>query len=104
MVKFKADVETQMREHKKIGTDNGNFRYSDGEDHGWSLSHKIQATASLIYKNAVIRVANEHPTAKFMIPMHDATLYQVDEFRYLYLKTKIAEIYKAEFKAVCLPY
>jgi DNA polymerase I-like protein with 3'-5' exonuclease and polymerase domains len=101
MVKFKADVEAQIMEHKKIGTDNGNFRSSNGEDHGWSLSHKIQATASLIYKNAVIRVANEYPTAKFMIPMHDATLYQVDEFRYLYLKTKIAEIYKAEFKAVC---
>jgi DNA polymerase I-like protein with 3'-5' exonuclease and polymerase domains len=101
MRKFKATIVSEMDTNQKVGTSFGNFRFSNGEEHGWSLSHRIQGTASLIYKNAVIRVANELPTVKFLIPMHDATLYQVEVPTYEDMKSKISLIYQEEFQKLC---
>lgn len=99
---FKKSIDDEIRVSKKIGTSCGNYRFrNDDDEHTWSLSHRIQATASLIYKNAVIRVADELPSAKFLVPMHDGTLYQIETSRYLYTKIRIEEIYKEEFKKMC---
>jgi len=86
----------------KIGTTNGNFRHmKEEEEISWSLSHIVQSFASLIYKNALIRVQKEISSVEFLIPMHDATLYQVDRNNYEEYKEKIEHIYIDEFKKIC---
>jgi len=100
--KFKEQIENQIASTGKIGTSIGNYRYKSELDAGWSLSHLIQATASLIYKNAVIKVATKTPLAKFLIPMHDGTVYQIPNSSYDSIKLKVIEIYKEEFKKICV--
>jgi len=87
--------------NRKVGTTNGNFRYTNGEDYNWSLSHVIQSTASLILKNALVRVHTNVTKAEFLIPMHDAALYQIKDNDYEKCKTEIIDIYIEEFKKLC---
>jgi len=96
-----SSIEIEMKDKGKVGTTNGNFRKSLSGEGSWALSHVVQSTASLIYKSAVIRVNKELPKAKFLIPMHDATLYQLPSHLYEVLKEKIEIIYKEEFKRYC---
>ncbi len=98
---FKAKVDQDMQDHSKVGTSYGNFRYRGEEEVNWALSHVIQATASLIYKRAVVRVFVELERAKFLIPMHDGTVYQIAEMWYDKLRPKVEEIYMEEFEKVC---
>lgn len=101
---FRKNIALEISNDKKTGTLNGNFRCLKDDDHDivWSLSHKIQATASLIYKNALIQVDNNSlDDVEFLIPMHDGTLYQIDEMRYEATKKEIEVIYIEEFKKIC---
>lgn len=98
---FKRNIDTELSEKRRIGTSHGNYRTRGDKDCSWGLSHRIQATASLIYKNAVIRVWKEIYGTKFLIPMHDGTLYQVSERRYALLEDQIKHIYEDEFRKVC---
>ncbi|MFW2475359.1 MAG: DNA polymerase, partial [Sediminibacterium sp.] len=98
---FRQQIDASVEKDKKIGTSKGNFRLAGEKDNGWALSHKIQATASLIYKSALIRVKNEVPSAGFLIPMHDATLYQIDKYLYDDAAKAVKELYEEEFKAYC---
>lgn len=99
--KFKEKIDKDMEEQAKVGTSQANFR-SRGEDQvNWALSHIIQATASLIYKRAVVRVSVELGRAKFLIPMHDGTVYQIFDLWYDELKPKIEKIYLEEFAREC---
>lgn len=100
--KFKESVEKEIIEESKIGTSEGNFRLIlDESIYHWALSHKIQATASLIFKLALIEVAKKVPEADFLIPMHDGAVYQIDEFNYSRSKDKIEKIFKASYKKLC---
>lgn len=99
--KFKAKVDQDMQDHSKVGTSYANFRYKGEEQVSWALSHIIQATASLIYKRAVVRVFVELNRAKFLIPMHDGTVYQIANMWYDQLKPKIEKVYIEEFEKIC---
>jgi DNA polymerase I-like protein with 3'-5' exonuclease and polymerase domains len=85
----------------KVGTALGNYRFALNENHSWSLSHVIQATASLIFKNALIRVEKEVIKSEFLLPMHDAALYQIDSTSYEETKLSIETIFIEEFKKIC---
>jgi len=98
---FKEKVDKQMLEESRVGTTNGNFRTRGEEQVTWALSHLIQATASLIYKKALIRVSEELDRAKFLIPMHDGTVYQIFYLWYDTVKPQIERIYLEEFRKVC---
>lgn len=74
---YKKKIEKEATDKKIIGTSMGNFRNVE-ENASLSLSHTIQATASLIFKNALLMVSKEIPEAEFILPMHDAALYQVN--------------------------
>ena len=102
LIDYKKKIENEINDKKCIGTSLGNNRvcYGDGECI-WGLSHIIQATASLIFKRVLIRVNEEAKDAEFLIPMHDAALYQISEFSYDDCKEKIIEIFKDEFKKEC---
>lgn len=99
--KFKLKVEQELISNNKVGTSNGNYRRKSDDESTWGLSHVIQATASLIFKNALIRVHKEVKEAEFLIPMHDAALYQINDFQYIEAKDKIEIIFKDEFKKIC---
>ena len=98
---FKKGLRKEIVDNRKIGTLNGNFRIRGDENFEWFLSHKIQSTASLIYKHAMLRVFKEVPTAQMLIPMHDATLYEITLANYDFDSTKIQDIYREEFQKIC---
>lgn len=98
---FKEKIDKQMLEESRVGTTYGNFRTRGEEQVTWGLSHLIQATASLIYKKALLRVSEELDRAKFLIPMHDGTVYQIANIWYDSIKPKIEKIYLEEFKKMC---
>lgn len=101
--KFRKEVASELSYNGKVGTINGNFRSSKEDvENVWSLSHKVQATASLIYKNALIEVYNNFFSGvDFLIPMHDGTLYQINEIGYDEVQNQIEKIYLEEFKKIC---
>lgn len=99
--KFKVEIEKELSEKKKIGAAYGNYRNASNEDHIWALSHVVQSTASYIYKKALLNVQKEVRAAEFLIPMHDGTVYQINELEYDGIKAKIERIYKDAFKEVC---
>lgn len=98
---FKKQIDKEISVYKKIGTEYGNYRRSFEEETSWALSHRVQSTASYIYKMALIRVSKEVRLAQFLIPMHDGTVYQINKYAYEESKEKIENIYKEEFKRVC---
>lgn len=99
--KFKIKVEQELISSNKVGTSNGNYRRKGDDESIWGLSHVIQATASLIFKSALIRVHKEVKEAEFLIPMHDAALYQINDFQYIEAKGKVEIIFKEEFIKIC---
>lgn len=76
LIAYKEEIEKEASENIFVGTNLGNYR-NIKDDISLAISHKIQATASLIFKKALIRVKEEVPKAEFILPMHDAALYQV---------------------------
>jgi hypothetical protein len=99
--KYKSQIEEELKINNKIGSNNGNYRFSLNIESNWALSHKIQSSASLIYKIALIRVYEEVKSAQLLIPMHDGTLYQINEDIYDISKKRIESIYKNVFKNAC---
>jgi len=99
---FRNNINKQIDKKGKLGTSNGNYRCRfENDESSWSLSHLIQSTASLIYKNALISVRNKVKYSEFLIPMHDGTLYQLPNSNFNERKKKIEKIYLEEFKKVC---
>jgi DNA polymerase I-like protein with 3'-5' exonuclease and polymerase domains len=98
---FINNINLELKEKEIIYSVYGNGRKS-GEKSSWALSHKIQSTASLIYKKALLRTHKEIAEADFVIPMHDATVYEIpSEEDNTELIKKIINIYKEEFKTIC---
>jgi DNA polymerase I-like protein with 3'-5' exonuclease and polymerase domains len=97
---YKKKLKEELLENFKVSSSLGNSRILGNiEEPNWYLSHKIQSTASLIYKQALLRVVNELPKAEFLIPMHDGTLYQLpDDSKYRKLCGDIETIYINVFK------
>lgn len=80
---WKSGIQGQLLRDGRIGSRLGNFRYRardgrtlDAVERRWSLSQRIQGTASLILKRAMLKVAQRN-CADLLLPMHDAALYQV---------------------------
>ncbi|MBK7809433.1 MAG: hypothetical protein IPJ51_24595 [Saprospiraceae bacterium] len=78
LTKFKKQVEEGIESTNKVGSSHGNYRILSVEDKSKALSHRIQAEASLIFKEALLKVNKEIAEAEFILPMHDAALYQVN--------------------------
>jgi len=98
---FKTNTESYLQKNNKIGGKYGNYRYAFDDNYNWALSHIVQSTASYIYKKALLRVYSECKNVDFLIPMHDGTVYQINESEYDELKAQVAEIYIEEFKIIC---
>jgi len=98
LTKFKKEVEDGVKSTSRVGSSNGNYRILKIEDKTIALSHRIQAEASLIFKESLLKVNKEISEADFILPMHDAALYQVNTK--LHDKKSIEEKIKTIFQDV----
>ncbi|MFV0142564.1 DNA polymerase [Empedobacter falsenii] len=88
------DTEIGNRRYKTLGVENL-------KEEKWLISQKIQGLASLIIKKVILDVNEKFPNADFLLPMHDAILYQVSIEELEQSKIKIEEIFKAAMKEYC---
>lgn len=65
------------------------------------MSQRIQGTASLILKRAIIRLRNSDHEIEFLIPMHDAALFQVPKETAIEKKDIIQTAFEEEFVKEC---
>jgi DNA polymerase I-like protein with 3'-5' exonuclease and polymerase domains len=107
LIPYKIKLQEIALKEKRICSSFGNHRYFETNLYNhlpskvkrWVLSQKIQGTASLILKTAIINCCKDDKI-EFLIPMHDAALFQVPiEF----LEEK-KEIIKKEFESAMLLY
>jgi len=100
---YRAKITEELGLEKKLGTRNGNYRYLfDNEQRSsWAISQRIQGTASLILKKAIIQICNKDKEIEFLIPMHDAVLFQVPKELEEEKKDFIKSIFESCFKTEC---
>lgn len=99
---FKKALISESNNRKYVDSENGNYRKLDEDNqNNWILSHKIQSIASLIYKKALIEVNDKVKVAKLLIPMHDGSVYEIDENKYFNASIKIKKIYEDKFAEQC---
>ncbi|MDI9312134.1 MAG: DNA polymerase [Limnohabitans sp.] len=103
---FKKELQDEFIQNKFVNTLQGNYRYKTPgfeleEDFGWLVSQKIQGTASLILKKAIIKVYQTDKEIEFLLPMHDAALYQVPKHKIEEKKIIIKHIFEEELRFYC---
>jgi|SRR5690554_263860 len=79
LLDFKSKTEQDVLDKGKVSSSFGNSRILNKVDKTIALSHKIQSEASLIFKKGLLKVKNQFPEVDFVLPMHDAALYEIDE-------------------------
>lgn len=101
--KFREEIKQEAISSNKVGTHQGNFRYRlENENNvSWAMSQRIQGTASLILKRAIIALQKANPEIEFLIPMHDAALFQVNANEVEEKKCLIKKVFEEEFKKEC---
>lgn len=103
---YKEKLEKKFKEENSISTLLGNHRNKTPdteyeEDISWLVSQRIQGTASLILKKVINKIYNVDKEIEFLLPMHDAVLYQVPDSKYKEKKELIKKIFEEELKAIC---
>lgn len=103
---FREELEKEFIEKKVISTLLGNHRYitpeTDIEENiSWLVSQKIQGTASLILKKSIKEIYNLDKEIEFLLPMHDAVLYQVPSSKTKEKKELIKKVFEGKMKEVC---
>ncbi len=107
--KWKNDLNNSLIENNCVSTRLGNNRWRQNPPNSkilnsekrWVISQRIQGTASLILKKAILRVNEEILEAQFLVPMHDAVLYQVPKDKKDKIQKQIQEIFIETFKNTC---
>jgi len=93
----KGSVSSMMGNHRKR-TNRGRL---SGKEQNWALSQRIQGSASLIFKDALIEISKEYGLEVILLPMHDAILLQVPNGDVVSLKEGISAIMAASFNKWC---
>ena len=101
--KYREEIKKELTDKGRIGTHLGNYRYKlDNETRlSWALSQRIQGTASLILKKAIINVTCSDKEIEFLLPMHDAALFQVPKETHLIKMDSIKRKFEYEFQNEC---
>lgn len=103
---FQQKLNESFKDKGFIETTEGNRRYKNivnvgTEIEGWLISQRIQGNASLILKKAILNVYNLDREIEFLIPMHDAVLYQIPKGKYQEKKGILEVQFKKAFKDIC---
>jgi DNA polymerase I-like protein with 3'-5' exonuclease and polymerase domains len=105
--RLRANLLDELQEKGAIASLMGNHRRRihtgrlSGKEQNWALSQRIQGTASLIFKEALIHIAEACGPEAILLPMHDAVLIQVPEDDEAVRKVELTEIMVACFKKWC---
>jgi hypothetical protein len=96
--KFRSAAQAELRDTGKVASVWGNARRRLGageltsKELRWAMNHKVQATASLVFKTSIVAIAKEFGANSLLLPMHDAMLLQFDP----------AHIDRENFEARCI--
>lgn len=105
--KLRDDLQNRLRQDGFVASLWGNRRYRlvsgalTPEERRWSLSQRIQGTAALIFKEALVDIADRLGPECIVLPMHDAILLQFPSSNADRSKKIAAEIMAAKFQARC---
>lgn len=84
MIDWSNSLNAEGIECQRLGSRLGNYRTVQTNDWSpeypfvrWGVSQRIQGTASLILKRAMLRVSLDCPSCRVVLPMHDAALIEV---------------------------
>lgn len=97
----KMGLKDKFKEDRFIETLLGNKRYGNEEDiniPNWLLAQRIQGNSALILKKAILEVNQMDPEIEFLLPMHDAVLYQVPKAKIEEKKRIVEGCFKTAFK------
>jgi DNA polymerase I-like protein with 3'-5' exonuclease and polymerase domains len=98
----KKEIENKFKSDGFIETKLGNKRYGQHDEvnfPNWLLSQRIQGNSSLILKKAILSVYHKDKEIEFLLPMHDAVLYQVPKDNVEGKKSIVEECFKEAFKS-----
>ena len=100
----KSIVENSFRDKKATGL-TGYIRYFDENEEKYDIArlapnHIIQATASGIFKNALVNYTNASKNGRLLVPMHDAVLIEVISEEYECEKKLIFQCMKQAFESL----
>lgn len=101
---FRKKLNLDFSEKGLVGTSMGNYRYKFKKDdsiENWVISQRIQGNASLILKKAILSVDKRDKEIEFLIPMHDAVLYQIPKGKREEKEKILKEEFKKAFKEIC---
>ncbi|RRJ86880.1 hypothetical protein EG240_15795 [Paenimyroides tangerinum] len=106
LINYFDSVKSEFSEKGHISTINGNLRFQtinieDIESENWLISQKIQGLSSIILKEIILRVDKRYPEIDFLLPMHDAVLYQVSEEKFDLYSNTLKEIFESVLKNYC---
>lgn len=88
LMRFRKEMEDALQQSGHVETALGNRRYrtSSGElrhdERRWAVSQAVQGTASLVFKEAVLRLTEQLGEQVVLLPMHDAVLLELPEETY----------------------
>jgi DNA polymerase I-like protein with 3'-5' exonuclease and polymerase domains len=106
--KYKTKLERDLQEHGYVSSIFGNkrVRSSGGpltaKERRWCLSQAVQGTASLIFKTALLKLANQFGNESIVLPMHDAVLLQLPVgSTFLSAKKNAIGLMKSAFEQWC---
>ena len=84
LTKFRADMGAQLIARGYVSSAFGNRRKRTNagplnrKERRWAVNQPIQATASLVFKEALIDLGRQFGAQSILLPMHDAVLMQFD--------------------------
>lgn len=100
---FELKIFENFQKDGYVETIYGNRRYkslnnTESKKEGWLISQRIQGTASLILKDVILNLYKSQKDIQFLLPMHDAILYQVPNTNVEEYKKIIIETFEIELK------
>lgn len=103
---FEKQIMEQFLSNGFVETSLGNRRHLSlnnvkREKEGWLISQRIQGIASLILKEVILQIYNKNKEIEFLLPMHDAVLYQVPKNKIEQLTQEIKDSFINVFKQHC---
>ncbi|MDR6458197.1 MULTISPECIES: DNA polymerase [Chryseobacterium] len=106
LILYENLVSKEFEQNGYIETEFGNRRYrtmgiESINDEKWLISQKIQGLASIILKKVIISINENYPEVDFLLPMHDAILYQVNQVDVEKYQKELSYIFESVMKEYC---
>lgn len=89
LMRFRKEMEDALQRSGYVETALGNRRYRTGsgelrhDERRWAVSQAVQGTASLVFKEALLRLTEQLGEQVVLLPMHDAVLLELPEETYV---------------------